>query len=165
MSQTQAAPIEMRKVPVRLMSMKRTSLYFSVYYFIPLLGCFPCLAFWSCACLTDFCFCPFSLSFFPPLSPMVSLLLFCCSYAILSGTLCPYDDAIRSMGQSLSAIGRSLTNRGKIWDGREIGDSGCYLCNQAKSRTHAINPKSKKITPSLIAFALGGDGLPPLCRN
>ena len=45
-----------------------------VPYFSAPFGCLSFFAFRSCACLTAFCFWPFSLSFLPPLSPMVCLL-------------------------------------------------------------------------------------------
>ncbi len=39
-----------------------------------LFGCLSILFFDFCFCFSVFCFCPFSLSFFPPLSPITSLL-------------------------------------------------------------------------------------------
>lgn len=39
-----------------------------------LFGCLSILFFDFCFCFSMFCFCPFSLSFFPPLSPITSLL-------------------------------------------------------------------------------------------
>ena len=39
-----------------------------------LFGCLSCLSFASLFCLMAFCFLPFSLSFLPPLSPIVLLL-------------------------------------------------------------------------------------------
>src|SRR5512135_2529342 len=71
----------------------------TVPYFITLFGCLFCFSFRSFACFIDFCFWPFSLSFLPPLSPIVCLLWRCRSYFCFLRTCVPHEDVTRSAGR------------------------------------------------------------------
>jgi hypothetical protein len=53
--------------------------------------------------LISFCFWPFSLFFFPPLSPMVYLLWYYQPYFRLSGTCVPHDECYQKYAPKASA--------------------------------------------------------------
>jgi len=59
---------------LRSVTMLSESEISSGYLLGVLFGCLSSLFFDFCFCFSVFCFCPFSLSFFPPLSPITSLL-------------------------------------------------------------------------------------------
>jgi hypothetical protein len=68
----------------------------SAPYFDLLIGCLAFFAFRSFACLTSFCFLSFSLSFLPPLSPIVCLLWLTVHFPAFREPLFLTMNAIRS---------------------------------------------------------------------
>jgi hypothetical protein len=74
-----------------------------VPYFSALFGCLSFFSFRSFACWIAFCFWPFSLSFLPPLSPIVNLLWCCRSYSCLSRTCVPHNECYQKYGSKARA--------------------------------------------------------------
>jgi hypothetical protein len=72
-------------------------------YFSALFGCLSFFSFRSFACWIAFCFWPFSLSFLPPLSPIVCLLWCCQSYSCLSTTCVPHNECYQKYGPKARA--------------------------------------------------------------
>ena len=86
-------------------------------YFDALFGCLSFFSFRFFASLVACCFWPFSLSFLPPLSPIVCLLWRCQPYSCLSGTCVPHDECYQKyepMARAGVAIVRPKTTAGAL---------------------------------------------------